>query len=42
VPIAGARRLKAIAVAEEKLGGLFWTSFEGYLVQPEEEAADVG
>jgi CRISPR system Cascade subunit CasA len=42
VPIAGARRLKAIAVAEEKLGGLFFASFKGYLVQPEEEAADVG
>jgi CRISPR system Cascade subunit CasA len=42
VPIAGARRLKAIAVAEEKLGGLFWASFKGHLVQPEEEAADAG
>ena len=42
VPIAGARRLKAIAVAEEKLGGLFFASFEGYLVTPAEEAADVG
>ena len=42
VPIAGARRLKAIAVAEEKLGGLFWASFKGYLVQPAEEAANVG
>ena len=42
VPIAGARRLKAIAVAEEKLGGLFWRSFKGYLVKPEQEAADVG
>ena len=40
VPIAGARRLKAIAVAEEKLGGLFYASFKGYLVQPEQEAAD--
>jgi CRISPR system Cascade subunit CasA len=42
VPIAGARRLKAIAVAEEKLGGLFFASFKGYLMQAEEEAADVG
>jgi CRISPR system Cascade subunit CasA len=42
VPIAGARRLKAIAVAEEKLRGLYFASFKGYLVQPEEEAADVG
>jgi CRISPR system Cascade subunit CasA len=42
VPIAGARRLKAIAVAQEKLGGVFWAGFKGYLVQPEEEAADVG
>jgi hypothetical protein len=42
VPIAGARRLKAIAVAEEKLGGLFWRSFKGHLVKPEQEAADVG
>jgi CRISPR system Cascade subunit CasA len=42
VPIAGARRLKAIAVAEEKLGGLFFASFKGYLVQPTEETADVG
>jgi CRISPR system Cascade subunit CasA len=42
VPIAGARRLKAIAVAEEKLGGLFFMGFEGYLVRPEREAADVG
>ena len=42
VPIAGARRLKAIAVAEEKLRGLFWASFKGYLVAPAEEAADVG
>ena len=42
VPIAGARRLKAIAVAQEKLRGLFFASFKGYLVQPEEEAADVG
>jgi hypothetical protein len=42
VPIAGARRLKAIAVADEKLSGLFRTSFKGYLVAPKEEAADVG
>jgi CRISPR system Cascade subunit CasA len=42
VPIAGARRLQAIAVAEEKLGGLFYASFKGYLVQSEEEQADVG
>jgi CRISPR system Cascade subunit CasA len=42
VPIAGARRLKAIAVAEEKLGGLFFASFKGYLTEPEQEAADVG
>jgi hypothetical protein len=42
VPIAGARRLKAIAVAEEKLGGLFYASFKGYLVEPEEEQADAG
>jgi CRISPR system Cascade subunit CasA len=42
VPIAGARRLKAIAVADEKLRGLFWASFKGYLVEPEQGAADVG
>jgi CRISPR system Cascade subunit CasA len=42
VPIAGARRLKAIAVAEEKLGGLFRASFKGYLIESEQEAADVG
>lgn len=41
VPIAGVRRLKAIAVAEEKLGALFWASFKGYLMAPEDEAADV-
>jgi CRISPR system Cascade subunit CasA len=42
VSIAGARRLKAVAVAEEKLGGLFFASFKGYLTEPEQEAADVG
>jgi hypothetical protein len=42
VPIAGARRLKAVAVAEEKLRGLFWASFKGYLMEPEQEAADAG
>jgi CRISPR system Cascade subunit CasA len=42
VPVAGARRLKALAVAEEKLGGLFHANFKGYLVQPAAEVADVG
>jgi CRISPR system Cascade subunit CasA len=43
VPTAGARRLKAIAVAEEKVRGLFFANFKGYLAEPEQqEAADVG
>jgi CRISPR system Cascade subunit CasA len=42
VPIAGARRLKAIAVAEEKLAGLFRASFKGYPGEPAEEAMHVG
>ena len=42
VPIAGARRLKALAVAEQKLGALFWKRFNGYLPEKVEETADVG
>jgi CRISPR system Cascade subunit CasA len=41
MPIAGARRLKALAVAEDKLGGLFHANFKGYLAQSAEEMADV-
>lgn len=42
VPIAGARRLKAIAVAEERLHGLFRKNLGGYFTQPRQEAADGG
>lgn len=31
LPIAGARRMKAVAVAEEKWRALFWSAFKGYL-----------
>ncbi len=31
LPIAGVRRLKALAVAEQRLGGAFRKTFEGYL-----------
>ena len=41
VPIAGARRLKAQAVAEQKLGALFWKNFSGLLTEREQETADV-
>jgi len=41
VPIAGARRLKALAVAEQKLGALFWKSFNGYFPEPITETVDV-
>ena len=33
LPIAGARRMKAVAVAEEKWRALFWSAFKGYLDQ---------
>jgi hypothetical protein len=33
LPIAGARRLKAVAVAEEQWGALFRSAFRGYLGQ---------
>lgn len=35
MPIAGARRLKAIAVAEQRLHGAFRKTFEGYLKEAE-------
>jgi CRISPR system Cascade subunit CasA len=41
VPIAGVRRLKAVAVAEQKLAALFWKNFKGYLEDAGREAADV-
>jgi CRISPR system Cascade subunit CasA len=40
IPIAGVRRLKAIAVAEQKLAALFWKNFKGYLEEPTREVAD--
>lgn len=41
IPIAGVRRLRAIAVAEQKLAALFWKNFKGYLQEPAREEADV-
>ena len=41
LPTAGVRRLKAQAVAEEKLEALFWKSFNGYMPKRVKEAADV-
>jgi hypothetical protein len=35
MPIAGARRLKAVAVAEQRLNGAFRRTFEGYLSDSE-------
>lgn len=40
VPIAGVRRLKALAVAEQKLGALFWKNFNGYFPERVEESVD--
>ncbi len=42
MPIAGVRRLKAVAVAEQKLAALFWKNFKGHLEEPAMEAVDVG
>ncbi len=47
LPITGARRLKAIAVAEQKLEGMFWAGFKGFLGKTEagmtaEQAASIG
>jgi hypothetical protein len=41
LPTAGVRRLKAQAVAEERLEALFWKSFKDYMPEREKEAADV-
>ena len=41
LPTAGVRRLKAQAVAEEKLEALFWKSFKDYMPKRVKEAADV-
>ena len=41
VPIAGARRLKALAVAEEKREALFWKTLGGLLPERQKETADV-
>jgi CRISPR system Cascade subunit CasA len=40
-PIAGARNLKAQAVAEQRLGALFWKTLGGLLPEREKETVDV-